>query len=116
MARILLDSCVWGGARHELTSLEHDVIWSGDWAEDPGDLAILASAHSERRILVTLDKDFGELAILKGSPHSGIVRLYGFRARQMAVIIHYVSTTYHDELVAGGIVTANPKRIRIRPA
>jgi predicted nuclease of predicted toxin-antitoxin system len=63
------------GHRHQL---RHDVIWSGLWPKDPGDIAILAAAHSEQRILVTLDKDFGELAILKGLPHSGIVRLTGF--------------------------------------
>ena len=99
-----------------LTDLGHDVIWSGSWAKDPGDIAILAAAHSERRILVTLDKDFGELAILKGLPHSGIIRLTGFRAAQMANAIHYVIGTYERELIAGAIVTVDPERIRIRPA
>jgi predicted nuclease of predicted toxin-antitoxin system len=116
MASILLDSCVWGGALPVLADLGHDAIWSGMWAKDPGDIAILAAAHSERRILVTLDKDFGELAILKGFPHAGIVRLTGFRATQMASAIHHVVTTYENELTAGAIVTADPERIRIRPA
>lgn len=84
MASILLDSCVWGGVLEVLSDHGHDVIWSGSWDKDPGDVAILAAAHSDKRILVTLDKDFGELAILKGLPHSGIVRLSGFRAAQMA--------------------------------
>lgn len=116
MALVLLDSCVWGGSLPELIALGHDAIWSGLWPEDPGDMAIMARAHSEQRILVTLDKDFGELAILKGLPHSGIVRLTGFRAVQMTTAIHHVVTTYGQELSAGGIVTVNPERIRIRPA
>lgn len=116
MAAILLDSCVWGGAAPALSELGHDVIWSGSWTKDPGDIAILAAAHSERRILVTLDKDFGELAILKGLPHSGIIRLTGFRAAQMADAIHHVVKTYEQELTAGAIVTVDPERIRIRPA
>ncbi|MFW6147662.1 MAG: DUF5615 family PIN-like protein [Thermodesulfobacteriota bacterium] len=33
------------------------------WPEDPGDEEILARAHNKECILVTLDKDFGELAI-----------------------------------------------------
>jgi predicted nuclease of predicted toxin-antitoxin system len=33
--------------------------------------------HAESRVLVTLDKDFGELAIMKGAPHAGIIRLVG---------------------------------------
>jgi hypothetical protein len=44
----------------------HDAEWCGDWQKDPGDSAVLAYAHEHRRILLTLDKDFGELAILKG--------------------------------------------------
>lgn len=34
----------------------------------------------------------------------------------MAVAIHHVVTTYEQELSAGAIVTADPERIRIRPA
>ena len=115
MAAILLDSCVWGGALPVLSALGHDVLWSGSWSKDPGDSTILATAHAEQRILVTLDKDFGELAILKGLPHSGIVRLTGFRAMQMANAIHHIVLTYGPELAAGAIVTADPERIRIRP-
>ena len=37
----------------------------GDWPTDPGDDDILTYAYQEDRILVTLDKDFGELAIVQ---------------------------------------------------
>jgi predicted nuclease of predicted toxin-antitoxin system len=114
MPAVFLDSCVWGGALPVLNNLGHDVVWSGTWPQDPGDSAILAAAHSERRILITLDKDFGELAIVKGLPHSGIVRLTGFRAAQMAMAIHHVVTSYQQELLAGAIITVDPERIRIR--
>lgn len=116
MAAILLDSCVWGGALPALTELGHDTIWSGSWTKDPGDVAILAAAHSQQRILVTLDKDFGELAILKGLPHSGIIRLAGFKAAQMTNVINHVITIYEAELKVGAIVTVDPERIRIRPS
>ena len=62
-----------------------------------------------------LDKDFGELAILKEMSHSGIIQLTGFRASQMAAAIHHIVTTYAVELTAGAIVTVDPERIRIRP-
>ena len=116
MSAIFLDSCVWGGALPSLGNLGHDVVWSGAWSQDPGDSAILAAAHSQRRILVTLDKDFGELAIVKGLRHSGIVRLTGFKATQMAQAIHHVVTCYQQELLAGAIITVDPERIRIRAA
>jgi len=78
--KVLLDTCVWGGARAALVAAGHDVVWAGEWPSDPGDDEILASAHADGRVLVTLDKDFGELAIARGHPHSGIVRLVGLRA------------------------------------
>lgn len=59
--KLLLDSCVWGGAVARLRAAGHDVVWSGDWPADPGDEEILAHALAEGRVLVTLDKDFGEL-------------------------------------------------------
>jgi len=64
--KLLLDSCVWGGARADLQARGHDVVWCGDWEADPGDEAVLEAARVEGRILVTLDKDFGELAIVRG--------------------------------------------------
>ena len=57
--KLPLDSCVWGGAAERLRAAGHDVIWSGDWDVDPGDEEILAHALSERRVLVTIDKDNG---------------------------------------------------------
>ena len=68
----------------------HDVVWAGDWAEDPGDVEIMARAHDQGRILVTLDKDFGELAVLRGHEHSGIVRLVNLGAGRQAGMCAYV--------------------------
>ena len=55
---VLLDTCVWGKAAAVLRARGHDVVWAGDWDRDPGDEEILAIAHREGRVLVTLDKDF----------------------------------------------------------
>jgi len=83
--KVLLDTCVWGGTKKNLQDAGHDVIWSGDWSEDPGDEEILAFAHRENRVLVTLDKDFGELVIVFGLSHSGIIRLTNISARQQGI-------------------------------
>ena len=80
--KILLDSCVWGKVRADLEAADHDVVWSGDWPRDPGDEEILTQAHAEGRVLVNLDKDFGELVVLRGAPHSGIIRLVNISSRQ----------------------------------
>lgn len=112
--KILLDACVWGGVRSELQPAGHDVDWAGEWPEDPGDEEILERAHREGRVLVTLDKDFGELAIVRGIPHSGIIRLVNLSAKQQASACLHVINFHGDELKSGGIITVEPHRIRIR--
>ena len=112
--RLLLDTCIWGGAAPELRAAGHDVSWAGDWPQDPGDDEILALAHRERRVLVTLDKDFGELAIVHEQPHGGIVRIVGFPARRHASVCQQALDVHGAELVTGAIVTVEPGRLRIR--
>lgn len=66
--KLLLDTCVSPGVAAELIARGHDVVWVGHWPSDPGDEEILTVALKEGRIVVTLDKDFGELAVAKKSP------------------------------------------------
>jgi predicted nuclease of predicted toxin-antitoxin system len=96
--KLLLDTCVWDGARAELTAAGHDVAWIGDRAVDPGDEEILAQARREQRILITLDREFGELAIRKNLPNCGIVRLVNISARQHGSAALQVLRSYGDEL------------------
>lgn len=112
--KLLLDACVWGKARSELAAAGHDVVHAGDWTEDPGDEAILARAHAERRVLITLDKDFGELAIVRGIPHSGIVRLVAIAATRQGSVTNIIVEQYGSVLFAGGIITVEPNRVRVR--
>ena len=112
--KLLLDTCVWGKARLDLEAAGHDVIWAGDWLEDPGDEEVLNRAIVEGRILVTLDKDFGELAIVRGISHYGIIRLVNFAARQQAAVCIQVLSVYGKQLESGAMVTAEPGRLRIR--
>lgn len=113
--KLLLDACVWGGAKQYLQKQGHDVVWAGDWSDDPGDRDILHRAHKEDRILVTLDKDFGEIAILEGIPHSGILRLVDIAARKQGPVCSEVISRYGSELVPGAILTVEPGRVRVRP-
>jgi predicted nuclease of predicted toxin-antitoxin system len=84
--KILLDSCISAIARLELEKVGFDVVWVGDWPDDPGDEEILAYAKRENRVLVTLDKDFGEIAIVRGFAHCGIIRLVNFSVLRQALM------------------------------
>jgi predicted nuclease of predicted toxin-antitoxin system len=87
---------------------------SGAWDSDPGDQEILRIAHQEQRVLVTQDKDFGELAIVFEHPHSGILRLVGIPARRQAEYIHYVIERHEQDLADGAIATIDSNRLRLR--
>jgi predicted nuclease of predicted toxin-antitoxin system len=113
--RILLDTCIADGARAHLEAAGHDVVCTHDWPADPGDEQILAWANAERRVLVTIDKDFGDLAVLRGLPHCGIVRLVGLRAIEHGRLAEVVLSLYRSDLEAGALVTAEPGRVRVRP-
>jgi predicted nuclease of predicted toxin-antitoxin system len=114
--RLLLDSCVSGLVRDALARAGHDVSWAGDWPRDPGDEEILARAHAEKRVLVTLDKDFGELAVVRGLPHAGIVRLVDLSLKVQANSCLRVLELHGPEIERGAIATAEPGRLRVRPA
>ena len=112
--RLLLDTCVWGGAVDDLEVAGHDVRWVGSWPEDPGDAIILRHVYDDRRILVTLDKDYGELAVLHRQSHCGIVRLVNWSIHQQAEACLRALNRYPDELQHGALVTVERGRIRIR--
>ena len=112
--KVLLDTCVWGLARLPIQDAGHDVIWSGDWDADPGDIEILRRAAREGRVLVTLDKDFGTLAIRDRLSHFGIVRLVDIPAQSQGPVCVELFSRYAAELGAASILTVESDRVRIR--
>lgn len=112
--RLLLDTCVWGAATAQLRKFGHDVWWAGDLASDPGDEEILDIAVREDRILVTLDKDFGELVFLHGAMHKGIIRLVEIPSRLQALSVNDVLKSHPEALIRGAIVTIKDNHLRIR--
>jgi predicted nuclease of predicted toxin-antitoxin system len=112
--KILLDSCIHGSVFKVLQAEGFDVVWAGNWESDPGDIEILAIAYQEKRILFTLDNDFGELAIVQKQLHAGIVRLVGLSSRQQQQVSLKILQDYSAELEDGAILTADMGRVRIR--
>ena len=92
----------------------HDVATVADLGADPGDTEVLRRAHDEGRVLVTLDMDFGELVIVRGLPHAGLIRLVGLRARDQGAAVVEVCTRFESDLLAGALVTVQPDRVRVR--
>jgi predicted nuclease of predicted toxin-antitoxin system len=72
--RILADENFPGDAVVALRQRGHDVSWVHSNAPGSCDTEVIARAQAENRVLVTFDKDFGELAFRSRLPAScGIV-------------------------------------------
>jgi len=74
--KFLLDQSTDARLGTYLRGLKHDATRIG--AEYPSgllDLTVLAIAHREGRILITDDRDFGELVMRSQQPHAGVIYL-----------------------------------------
>jgi len=75
----LLDENVDIRLKAHLLSLGHDVTAiAEDYPRCLEDLDVLALAHREQRIVITNDRDFGELAVQTRKEHAGVIN---FRLR-----------------------------------
>lgn len=114
--RLLIDACLARRTVDELAAAGHDVEWVRTWPGNPADEEVLAAAAAGERVLITLDKDFGELAVGLGHSHAGIVRLVNLAVHSHAAAVQVVLDHYEKDLANRAIVTAAPGRIRIRSA
>ncbi len=72
--RILADENFPGEAIMALRQHGHDVVWIRTEAPGSSDPQVLARAQAQDRVLITFDKDFGELAFRARLPAlSGII-------------------------------------------
>ena len=97
-----------------MTDLGHDVLSARERFPNASDEALLALAHEESRVLVTEDKDFGELVFLRGLPHPGIVRLVEMTPRERAEAMRTLIERHADEMRDGAIIVVTETRVRIR--
>ena len=114
--RWIVNENVSGTLIRSLRNVGHDVLSVKESMRGAGDPDILARAQAEQRVVVTQDKDFGELAYRCGLPaSSGVVlfRLSGTAPetdnhRMLEVLESGVNWTGHFAVVTDD-------RVRIRP-
>jgi predicted nuclease of predicted toxin-antitoxin system len=94
----------------------YDVAWVRSDAPGSSDPQVLARAIDEGRILVTFDKDFGELAYRAHLPsHCGII-LLRIRASSPAWVARaMVASLAARQDWAGHFSVVEEQRIRMRP-
>jgi predicted nuclease of predicted toxin-antitoxin system len=114
--RILANENFPGDAVLALRSRGHDVLWARTDAPGSTDVDILARVVKEERILITFDKDFGELAFRSRLPaSSGIIlfRITPVSPTEVARITVAALESRADWFGHFSVVEAN--RIRMTP-
>jgi predicted nuclease of predicted toxin-antitoxin system len=98
--RILADESVEGEVVARLRSEGHDVAYVSETSAGIHDDEVLARANAENRVLLTEDKDFGDLAFFYGNRSSGVVllRAHGAGVEAKASLVAEVLETHEDEL------------------
>lgn len=94
----------------------HDVAWIREDAPGCTDDSVLARSVAETRLLVTFDKDFGELVFQRGARASAgvvLLRLPATSPEGLAALVASVLQDAHDWL--GSFVIVERGRLRIRP-
>ena len=113
--RFLFDSCVGRTAAERLREAGHDVVRIQELGDDPGDARVLQIAWEQDRILVTADKDFGELVFRLRQIHSGVVliRLHGIPPFEKATIVTAALEKHLSELYYSfTVIQKNAVRIK----
>jgi hypothetical protein len=105
-----------GEAVTALRSAGHDVAWVRIEAPGTADPDVLAWAAREQRILLTFDKDFGELAKASILPTTcGVVLLRVPMPRPGDVGQHLAGLITSREDWVGHFSVIEPGRVRMRP-
>jgi predicted nuclease of predicted toxin-antitoxin system len=93
----------------------HDVLYVAEMEPGLSDDVVFERANASARILVTCDKDFGELTFRQGLVSSGVVliRLGEVSASARADAVVRAISQHRDEL-PGAFVVVSPGLVRIR--
>ena len=114
MMRFLADeSCDYAVGR-TLTGLGHEVLAVADLSPRADDKSVIGLALRERCVLITEDKDFGQLVHANGLASTGVLLLRfpaGSRSRLGEAVADLVNRRGEDP--TGRFVVLQPGRVRI---
>jgi predicted nuclease of predicted toxin-antitoxin system len=95
----------------------HDVFSAAESAPGIADAMLLSRAHTEGRLIITFDRDFGELAARRGHVADGGILLLRFVPRSAddvtVILLELLART--DLLWAGRLSVLDRVHLRQRP-
>jgi predicted nuclease of predicted toxin-antitoxin system len=96
----------------------HDVQWGLEENRGIADPIVLEKAWSDRRVLLTLDKDFGELVFQQGMEAACgviLIRLLGTKSQSELAQIVVPVLEAHESAWANHFSVIGRRRVRVKP-
>ena len=112
--RFLVDECVGTTVSEFLKSNNHTVFSVFDELRGASDEDLLHKSYTEDYILITSDKDFGEMIFKSQKLHKGIIliRCQPNNFKQKIVVLTKLLSNYSDKLENNFVVVTN-ENVRI---
>lgn len=112
--RFLIDECTGPRVASWLREQGHDVVSVYESCRGASDEAILQRATTEGRVLITYDKDFGEMVFREKQAHQGIIllRIERLGTTHKIDVLRQIIERYGEQLLKMFIV-ATSHQVRI---
>ena len=109
--RFVVDECIGSKAAQWMRDENYEVFSVFDEARGMLDDEILAKAFSENWILITNDKDFGEMVFRERREHHGVIflRLEDERAANKIEVLRRLLESYAEQLPEEFVVATETK-------
>jgi len=113
---ILVDESVGQQVVARLRNDGHDVLYVAEMSPGIDDEEVLGAANEHDALLLTADKDFGELVFRLGRVSRGVMllRLSGIAAEEQVAAVSTAIAQHEAELLDAFSVVS-PRTVRIRP-
>lgn len=113
--KILVDVGVSKLVEEWLAHEKFDITAVRDLNPSMADFDILALAVTEERLVITMDKDFGEMIVRSGLPHTGVLllRLEDATSAEKVAVVQHIFASYLDVL-SGHYCVYQRGRLRVR--
>jgi predicted nuclease of predicted toxin-antitoxin system len=111
---LLADESCAGPVIRALRAAGHDLVAIAEVAKGTSDESVMDRAFAEGRILITEDRDFGELVFAAGRSTAGVVfiKFHGrTRGAKPAAVCEAIAKL--GERLRGGFAVVEPGRVRL---
>ena len=100
--------------RAALVDSGHDVLSALEKDPTATDEQLLALALEEQRVLVTEDKNFGELVFVRRLQHPCIIRFVDMPTSEKVAAMRELMERYADAMHEGALIVVTQNRVRVR--